>query len=381
MPQRDLQALPKAHLHIHLEGAMRSSTLTELCQRYGIKQPPDTRGKRFNNFGGFVDLYWAACHCIRSRDDLARLIREVAEDAAADGALWIEPAFDAERYSTLRDERSYRLFRSQEECWLFALQAAQAAEVATGVGIGFMSALDRIAPLPRALERARVTAQLVTSRQHVIQGNVNGYNTPHAGIVAFGLHGNEEGFPPEPFAEAFRLALRGTGLLSTPHAGEIAPFPGQGPASVVGALDALGAHRILHGVLAAHDPWLVERLARERICLDVCPSSNLMLNVFPSVQAHPLPALLEAGVPCDLGSDDPLLFGPNLLDEFVLCREAMGLSDEQLASMARTSFEYSGAPPAVKAAGIAGVEVWLADHPTACRRDSLAGKPDGPVVI
>jgi adenosine deaminase len=133
----------------------------------------------------------------------------------------------------------------------------------------------------------------------------------------------------------------------------------QGPASVAGAIDQLGAHRILHGVLAVHDPWLVERLARERICLDVCPSSNLMLNVFPSVQSHPLPALLKAGVSCDLGSDDPLLFGPNLLDEFVLCREEMGLSDEQLARMARTSFEYSGAPPAVKSAGVAGVEAWL----------------------
>jgi adenosine deaminase len=360
MPNRDLQALPKAHLHIHLEGAMRPSTLAELCQRYGMKQPEDTRGKRFNNFGGFVDLYWAACHSIRTHDDLARLIREVAEDAAAQGALWIEPAFDAERYSTLRDGNSHQLFRNQEACWLFALQAAQEAETATGVGIGFMSAVDRIAPLERARERARVTAQLVRSGQHMIQGGMSGFNTPHPGIVAFGLHGNEEGFPPEPFAEAFRIALSGTGLLSTPHAGEIAPSPGMGPASVAGAVDTLGAHRILHGVLAAHDPWLLERLAREQICLDVCPSSNLMLKVFPSIQAHPLPALLAAGVACDLGSDDPLLFGPSLLDEYVLCREEMGLSDEQLASLARTSFEYSGAPQAVKAAGIAAVEAWLA---------------------
>jgi adenosine deaminase len=359
MPDRDLKALPKAHLHIHLEGAMRPSTLSELCRRYDMKQPQDTRGKRFDNFGGFVDLYWAACHSIRCRDDLARLIREVAEDAAAQGALWIEPAFDAERYSTLRDGQAHQLFRTQEECWLFSLQAAQAAESATGVGIGFMSAVDRIAPLARALDRARVTAQLVRSRQHIIQGEMKGNSAPHPGIVAFGLHGNEEGFPPEPFAGAFRIALSHTGLLSTPHAGEIAPFPGSGPASVAAAIDTLGAHRILHGVLAADDPWLVERLAREQICLDVCPSSNLMLKVFPSIHEHPLPALLAAGVPCDLGSDDPLLFGPDLLDEYVLCRQDMGLSDAQLASLARTSFEYSAAPPAVKAAGIAGVQAWL----------------------
>lgn len=360
MPLRDLQALPKAHLHIHLEGAMRPSTLAELCQRYDMPLPADTRGKRFDNFGGFVDLYWAACHSIRTRDDLARLILEVAEDAAEQGVMWIEPAFDAERYSILRQGNAYQLFRTQEACWLFALQAAQAAETATGVGIGFMSAVDRIAPVERALERARVTAQLVRSGQHMIEGGVNAFTMVHPGIVAFGLHGNEEGFPPEPFSEAFRIALRGTGLISTPHAGEIAPYPGRGPASVAGAIDALGAHRILHGVLAAHDPWLLERLARQQICLDVCPSSNLMLKVFPSIEAHPLPTLLNAGVPCDLGSDDPLLFGPNLLDEYVLCREEMGLSDEQLAGLARTSFEFSGAPQTVKAVGIAGVAAWLA---------------------
>jgi adenosine deaminase len=339
---------------------MRPSTLTELCGRYGIERPPDTRGKKFDHFGGFVKMFWAACEGIRTRDDLARLILEVAEDAAADGAWWIEPAFDAERYSTLRDGSPYRLFETQAEGWQFALDAAEAAEKATGVGIGFMSAVDRIAALPLAMERATVTAQLVTSGQHMIQGGMASCREPHAGIVAFGLHGNEEGFPPEPFADAFRLALDGTNLLSTPHAGEIAPFPGNGPASVAAAIDALGAHRILHGVLATHDDVLVERLAREKVCLDVCPSSNLLLKVFPSVEAHPLPRLLAAGVPCDLGSDDPLLFGPSLLDEFILCREDMGLSDTQLATLARTSFEYSGAPQQVKDAGIAAVDAWLA---------------------
>ena len=357
---RDLQALPKAHLHIHLEGAMRPSTLAELCARYGIEQPEDTRGRRFDNFGGFVKMYWAACECVRTRADLARLILEVAEDAAAHGAWWIEPAFDAERYSTLREGSPYQLFTTQEEGWLFALEAAEAAGRATGVGIGFMSAVDRITPVERAVERASVTARLVTSQQHMIHSGMACFEAHHAGIVAFGLHGNEEGFPPEPFAEAFRMALADTGLLSTPHAGEIAPFPGSGPASVAAAIDHLGAHRILHGVLAVHDLALVERLAQEQICLDVCPSSNLLLNVFPSVEEHPLPRLLDAGVPCDLGSDDPLLFGPSLLDEFVMCREGMGLRDEQLATMARTSFLYSGAPQQVKEAGIAGVDAWLA---------------------
>ncbi|ETW93586.1 MAG: hypothetical protein ETSY1_38575 [Candidatus Entotheonella factor] len=357
---RDLQALPKAHLHIHLEGAMRPATLDELCARYGIARPDDTRGMRFDNFGGFVKTFWAASDCIRTHDDLARLILEVAEDAASHGAWWIEPAFDAERYSTHREGSPYQLFHTQEEGWHFALQAAEAAERATGVGIGFMSAVDRILPLERAMSRAVVTAELVKSNAHMIRSGMASLTGSHAGIVAFGLHGNEEGYPPEPFAEAFNWALDGTDLLSTPHAGEIAPFPGGGPASVRHAIDHLGAHRILHGVLAIEEPRLVERLAREQICLDVCPSSNLLLNVFPSAEAHPLPQLLAAGVPCDLGSDDPLLFGPSLLDEFVLCREQMGLSDHQLATMAKTSFTYSGAPQPVKEAGLAAVDAWLA---------------------
>jgi adenosine deaminase len=360
---RNLQALPKAHLHLHLEGAMRPSTLDELCARYGIGRPDDTRGVRFDNFGGFVKTFWAASACIRSHDDLARLIFEVAEDAAGHGAWWIEPAFDAERYSAHREGSPYRLFQTQEEGWQFALQAAEAAERATGVGIGFMSAVDRILPLDRAMSRAAITAALVKANAHMIRSGMACWSGSHAGIVAFGLHGNEEGYPPQPFADAFRLALDGTDLLSTPHAGEIAPFPGGGPASVRAAIDHLGAQRILHGVLAIEDPRLVERLAREQICLDICPSSNLLLNVFPSAEAHALPVLLEAGVPCDLGSDDPLLFGPSLLDEFVLCRAQMGLSDAQLATMAKTSFTYSGAPQSVKDAGLAAVDAWLAADP------------------
>ena len=213
------------------------------------------------------------------------------------------------------------------------------------------------------MSRAAVTADLVTSKAHMIDSGMASLSGSHAGIVAFGLHGNEEGYPPEPFADAFRMALDGTDLLSTPHAGEIAPFAGGGPASVRDAIDHLGAHRIQHGVLAIEDPKLVERLAREQICLDVCPSSNLLLNVFPSAETHALPELLEAGVPCDLGSDDPLLFGPSLLDEFVLCREQMGLSDAHLATMAKASFTHSGAPQEVKEAGLAAVDAWLAADP------------------
>jgi adenosine deaminase len=357
-PPRNLKALPKANLHLHLEGAMRPTTLAELCARQGALPPADTRGRKFADFGAFLEVFWAACDGIRTRDDLARLILEVAEDAAADGAWWIEPAFDAARYSTLRAGGPHRLFAAQEEGWLFALQGAQAASKATGVGIGFVSAVDRIMSLEHAMERAAVTARLVKAERHMIHSGMKCFDRRHPGIVAFGLHGKEEGHPPAPFAEAFAVALDGTGLLSAPHAGEIAPFPGAGAASVAGALDHLRAQRIAHGVLAIEDDALVAQLAAEQICLDVCPTSNLLLGVFASPQAHPLPRLLEAGVPCTLGSDDPLLFGASLLDEFALCRDRMGLDDDWLAAMARNSFVHSGAPQPVKDAGVAAIAAW-----------------------
>ena len=359
---RNLKSLPKAHLHLHLEGAMRPVTLDAFCARYDIDRPADTRGKRFDDFSGFNAIFRAATRSIRERDDLALLILEVAEDAAAEGIWWIEPAFDANRYSNAQpDARAHRLFETQDECWSFTLAAAEAASKATGVGIGFISAIDRSRPFEQGLECAQITAALIRDNSHLIACGSAHAEGLHPGIVAIGLHGPEEGFPPEPFAEPFRLAVE-AGLKSVPHAGEIAPTPGGGAASVAGALDYLGADRLGHGVLAAEDPALVDRLARDRVCLDVCPSSNLQLNVFSSIEDHPLPQFLDAGVPCSLGSDDPLLFGPDLVDEFTLCRDKMGLNDAQLATMARHSFVHSGAPETLKAAGLIAIDNWLSDE-------------------
>jgi len=128
---------------------------------------------------------------------------------------------------------------------------------------------------------------------------------------------------------------------------------------VIGALDALHADRIQHGVRSIEDPELVKRLADEGICLDVCPSSNVLLSVVPSIEDHPLPALLAAGVRCSLNADDPLLFGPGLLEEYELCRTVLDLDDEQLAAVARASIEASGASDDLQATAVAGVAAWL----------------------
>ena len=125
MTARSLKNLPKAHLHLHLEGSMRPATLTEYCDRYNIERPDDTRGKQFSNFLAFNEVYKAASESIRTKEDLARVIQEVAQDAAEDGATWIEPAFDADRYTILRADSPYKLFKTPEEGWDIVLRAAQ----------------------------------------------------------------------------------------------------------------------------------------------------------------------------------------------------------------------------------------------------------------
>jgi adenosine deaminase len=323
---RDLAALPKAHLHIHLEGAMRPSTLAELAERYGMTVP-QTRG--FGSFTAFAGLYVAACEVLRTFEDLQRVTREVVQDAARDGAVWVEPSL----YPVHHRAR----LGSDEEVTEAVLEAGHAAAREYGIGFGLMLAADRTVEPDAAVTIARLAA-----------------GWADRGVVSFGLANDEAPYPPEPFAEAYRVAMDG-GLLSTPHAGELA-----GPASVRGALDALGAHRIQHGVRSVEDPDLVRRLADEGVCLDVCPTSNVLLSVVPALDVHPLPQLLAAGVRCSVNADDPLLFGPGLLAEYEICRTALGLDDAQLATVARNSIEASGAPDAVKRTALTAIAAWSA---------------------
>jgi adenosine deaminase len=175
------------------------------------------------------------------------------------------------------------------------------------------------------------------------------------GVVSFGLADDEAHGPAAPFAEAFAVA-RAAGLISAPHAGEHA-----GPESVRAALDALGARRIQHGVRAIEDPDLVRRLVDERVCLDVCPTSNVRLGVVPSLEAHPAPALVQAGVAVSLNADDPVLFGCGLLDEYELARRGFGFDDTVLAAIAADSIRASGAPESLRAGALARIDDWLLD--------------------
>ena len=323
---RDLTLLPKAHLHVHLEGAMRPTTLAEIAAGYGIEVPA-TRG--YGSFAAFSDLYRAAELVLQTEDDLRRVVREVVEDAAADGAIYIEPQMYPGRYED-------RLGPPGEVLDLI-IDEGRATANRLGIGFGLQLSADRNSEPAAAEAMARLAAERAGG-----------------GMVSFGLAADEARYPPEPFAKAFAIA-REAGLISAPHAGEHG-----GPASVIGALDALGARRIAHGVRAIESPDLVRRLVEEEICLDVCPTSNLMLSVVPNLAAHPLPALIAAGVRCSLNGDDPLLFGPGLLQEYELARAELGLDDTAIAWLARCSIEDSGADASLKADGTARIDAWLA---------------------
>ncbi len=323
----DLRTLPKGHLHVHLEGAMRPATLSELADTAGIPVP-EIRG--YGSFSAFSATYVAACQVLLTADDFARLVFEVVEDSVLDGAVWVEPSFYAPHHRNR--------FGEDEAIVDMVLDALHAAGEQLGVGVGLMLAADRTVEPSVAVEQARLAAARVDR-----------------GIVSFGLANDEAIGPPEPYTEAFAIAKE-AGLLSTPHAGELA-----GPASVWGALETLQPDRLQHGVRSIEDPELVKRLADSDIVLDVCPTSNLLLSVYPSLAEHPLPQLLAAGIQCSLNGDDPLLFGPVLVHEYELARTEMGLDDDALASVARASISGSGAPDDLKATALRSIDDWVAN--------------------
>ncbi|GAA4523465.1 adenosine deaminase [Amycolatopsis samaneae] len=322
---RDLWLLPKAHLHLHLDGAMRRTTLAELAGRAGIEAPLPTG---YGSFAAFTGTITAAARCLRTPEDVVRVVDEIAEDTASAGGVWLElsmwPGLFEGRLGT--DAAAVEV----------VLRAARLAAGRQGVGIGLVLAANRDHGPDAALEIARLAAGRAAD-----------------GVVGFGLDGDEKSHPPASFAEAFGVA-RAAGLPALPHAGELL-----GASSVADAVDVLGARRVLHGVRCLEDPGLVARLAEEGIVLDVCPTSNVLLSVAPSLEEHPLPALLAAGIPCTVNADDPLLFGSDLLGEYENCRHRMGLTDERLARIAATSLRASAAPEDLVATALRGIEFWL----------------------
>jgi len=335
--RHDLSALPKAHLHLHLTGAMRHSTMVELAETHGISLPPalteewppelstaDERG-----WFRFQRLYDTARTVLRTPDDLYRLVREIAEDERAEGSRWLELQADPSGFASM-----YGGITAFAE---LLLDAAAKAARAADIGVGIIIAANRT----RHPMDARVLARLAA--QYAGQG-----------VIGFGLSNDERRGPAADFQRAFRIAER-AGLMLLPHAGELV-----GPDSVTASLDLLHANRLGHGVRSVENPEVVKRLAEGSITCEVCPSSNVSLGVVPDEASVPVRKLVEAGVPVALGADDPLLFGNRLVKQYEIARDVHGFTPAELAELARMSIRGSAAPDDTRARLLSEIDAWLA---------------------
>ena len=337
---REIRSLPKAHLHLHFTGSMRPTTLLELADLHGVHlpealtsgEPPKLRATDERGWFRFQRLYDIARSCLRTPEDIQRLVREAAEEDAADGSGWLEIQVDPTSYAP----RLGGLIPAIE----IILDAVATASRDTGVGMAVVIAANRMKhPLD-----ARTLARLAV-------------RYADRGVVGFGLSNDERRGLARDFDRAFAIAREG-GLLAAPHGGELA-----GPASVRDCLDDLHAERVGHGVRAAEDPRLLRRLADKGVTCEVCPASNVALGVYDKPEDVPLRTLYEAGVPMALGADDPLLFGSRLAAQYEIARLVHGFSDGELAELARQSIRASRAPEETKGRLLAGVGEWVGRPP------------------
>jgi aminodeoxyfutalosine deaminase len=277
---------PKIELHVHLEGSVRPAAMLRIARRNGVALPADsveemTRLYEFTDFQHFLEVWMLTTPALRTEQDFRQIVVDYAAEAAAFGAVYIEGIFTPA-------ESAGRGVR-WEEIFTGYCDGAQEARERHGVRVCFTP------DIPRGYPMEAVELTVTHALAHADRG-----------VVGIGLGGSESDYPPELYQRVFERAKDG-GLGSVPHAGE-----SEGAASVRGALDALGADRIRHGIRSVEDPALVRELADRGIVLDVCLSSNLRTGVVSALAEHPLPDLLAAGVPCTVNTDDPAMFGIDL---------------------------------------------------------------------
>lgn len=332
--------LPKAHLHLHFTGSMRVETVRELAEKHGLhlpdslmtSWPPRLSARDERGWFRFQRLYDTARACVRDEADMRRIVREAAQDDAAEGSRWLEIQVDPTSYAPFVGGITPALE--------IVLDEARAASAEEGTQVAVVVAASRIRhPLD-----ARVLARLAA--QHAGEGP--------GSVVGFGLSNDERRGVTEEFARAFEIARR-AGLALVPHAGELL-----GPAAVETTLEALWPDRLGHGVRSAEDPRVLEMVAESGVALEVCPGSNVALGVYATAAEVPLRAIVDAGIPVALGADDPLLFGSRLVAQYESAREALAFSDEELARLALGSVEASRAPDSLKKTTRDDITDWLA---------------------
>jgi adenosine deaminase len=310
---------PKAELHLHLQGAIRPGTLLELARRHGIDVPARNEAElrqwfRFRDFAHFVEVYALLRACLVEPEDYELVTYELGAELARQNVRYAEVTFTP----------GPEVYRGPRDTFFFGLTAGR-QRVHQEFGVELRWIFD----IPRrtvTLHPDLPLADFITSV--AIDGRSNG-------VVGLGLAGTENGYPPETFEPWFDRA-RAAGLHSVPHAGESA-----GPSSIWGALRALGAERIGHGVRCTEDPELLEHLVVHRIPLEVCPTSNVLLGVYPSLDAHPLAELVRSGLVVTVNTDTPAIFGISLSSEFALLNDQFGLSEAEIERIRLNAFEGS----------------------------------------
>ncbi|MDB5068975.1 MAG: adenosine deaminase [Candidatus Eremiobacteraeota bacterium] len=300
---------------------MRAETFRALAAKYGLElgeRADPARTYAFDTFGEFLLLFAKVTQTLRAPEDFARVARDYAADAAAQGVAYAEIFVSPSVWTFFHCELDVRA----------TVEAIRRALDETGAPLGIEVAL--IADVTRNFgpERAEASAREAVGLRDL-------------GVIGIGLGGDEANYPPEQYERAYAIARDG-GLHGVVHAGEAA-----GPESVRAAIEVLGAERIGHGVRAIEDPGVVAMLAERRIPLEICPTSNRLTGAAPANAAHPLGALDAAGCVVTIDADDPALFGTTLLDEYRFVAETFG--EDALVRFARNAIDASFAPPAAKA--------------------------------
>jgi adenosine deaminase len=311
-------ALPKAELHVHLEGTAPPSLIRRLALRNGSPLPDglfrDEDTFAWEDFLGFLRSYDLAAGVIRTAQDYRDVTYEYLAACAAEGAVYVELIASL--------DHGAQVGLPDDEHLAGIAQGIDDAYAAHGIVGRIISSCVRNFGVPAAEDVARRTLAL-----------------DHPYVVGFNMAGDEVGFPAGDFAGAFAIVDE-AGLGCSVHAGEHA-----GPESVRAALALPGVVRISHGVRAVEDPALVAELADRGIVLEVCPTSNIVLSVFADYATHPLPVLRAAGVPVTLGSDDPPYFGTTIGREYALAHERLGCDLADLQQITNTALDAAFVSP------------------------------------
>jgi adenosine deaminase len=328
-----IRALPKAELHVHIEGTLEPELVFALAAKHGIGLPYRSAAElrtaySFTDLQSFLDIYYTGANVLRDAADFHAMTSAYLRRAHADGIVHVEVFFDPQIHTA----------RGIPLAVVMAglTQALEEAQAHTGITHRLILCFLRHLSAEEAMQTLE---QALPWRDHL------------AGV---GLDSSEKGHPPSKFTAVFERA-RSLGLQAVAHAGEEGP-----PAYIEEALDLLQVRRVDHGVRCVEDPLLVARLARERIPLTVCPLSNIRLRVFDRMSDHNLKILLEQGLCVTVNSDDPAYFGGYLLDNFLAVATELELSHAQLAQLARNSIEASFLESEVKQSWYARIDELVA---------------------